>query len=176
MELVLIAGVVSLALGAVGSWWWLSDEQVVKRKIKSADVVRIAEAKEGDLIKIVGRLAFDEDVQPLEGPLTGRRCVGYHVEVLEKYSRGKSSQWHKIISTQEMVDFLMAYLDGELPTNQVTEFETHMNVCPPCVDYLNSYKTTVDLGKAACADPDGPVPDAVPDRLVEAILAARRKS
>jgi hypothetical protein len=91
MELVLIAGVVSIALGAVGFWWWLSDEQVAKRKIKSAAVVRIAEAKEGDLIKIVGRLAFDEDVQLLEGPLTGRRCVGYHVEVLEKHSRGKSS-------------------------------------------------------------------------------------
>ena len=80
------------------------------------------------------------------------------------------------MTCQEMVDFLMAYLDGELPAIQVTEFEGHMNMCPPCVDYLNTYKRTVELGKQACEDPAGPVPDAVPDRLVEAILAARSKS
>ena len=33
---------------------------------------------------------------------------------------------------------------------------------------------TVELGRAACAEPEGPVPEDAPDELVRAILEARR--
>ena len=48
-----------------------------------------------------------------------------------------------------------------------------MAACPSCVDYLKTYEKTVLLAKS-CAD--DPVPAEVPESLVQAILAARKKS
>ena len=77
---------------------------------------------------------------------------------------------------REFVDFLMAYIEEELPEDERSVFEEHMAECPPCVTYLDTYKETVRLGQDVCDD-DGPVPEEVPERLVQAILAARpRKS
>ncbi len=79
------------------------------------------------------------------------------------------------MTCKEFIDFLMAYLDGELEAETARVFEEHMKLCPPCVDYLESYKVTVALGRKACADEDAEVPPEVPEGLVKAILAARRK-
>ena len=75
---------------------------------------------------------------------------------------------------QEFVDFLMAYLDRELPEGERATFEAHMVECPPCVTYLDTYAETVRLGQTLCRDPEGPVPEDVPEGLVRAILAARK--
>jgi anti-sigma factor RsiW len=80
-----------------------------------------------------------------------------------------------MISCREFADFIGAYFDGELPENQLGEFQQHMSACPWCVAYLSSYKDTVALGRAAFADGDGP-PQDVPEELVKAVLAALRKS
>jgi anti-sigma factor RsiW len=74
----------------------------------------------------------------------------------------------------EFTEFLMAYLDGELPPEQHAQFQEHMDRCPPCVRYLHSYRLTVRLGREAFADPDAAVSDDVPEELVRAVLAARR--
>ena len=76
---------------------------------------------------------------------------------------------------KDFVDFLMAYLDGELPHDQRDAFECHMTDCPPCETYLDSYRQTVELGQTVCRDPEGPVPEDVPEALVQAILAARKQ-
>jgi len=67
----------------------------------------------------------------------------------------------------------MSYLDNDLPDDQRAEFDRHMAACPSCVDYLKTYEKTVQLAKS-CAD--DPVPADVPESLVQAILAARKKS
>ncbi len=67
----------------------------------------------------------------------------------------------------------MSYMDNELPDDQRAEFDRHMAACPSCVDYLKTYEKTVQLAKS-CAD--DPVPADVPESLVQAILAARKKS
>jgi len=78
-----------------------------------------------------------------------------------------------MLTCRELIDFLMAYLDGELPAAQRADFERHLGVCPPCLNYLETYKETVRLGKACCAD--DALPADVPEELVRAILAARRQ-
>ena len=78
------------------------------------------------------------------------------------------------MTCQEFVDFLMAYLDGELAPEVRLVFEGHIRDCPPCLAYLESYRETVRLGKSLCDDPEGPVPEEVPEALVRAILDARR--
>jgi len=77
---------------------------------------------------------------------------------------------------QEMVDFLMAYLDGELPSAQRAAFDEHLGDCPPCIQFMESYRETVRLGKAVCASEDAEVPADAPDELIRAILAARETS
>lgn len=80
------------------------------------------------------------------------------------------------MTCRDLTEFLMSYLEGELPSEQSEEFERHVDVCPPCKTYLNTYKETVALGKSVCYDPDGPVPEDVPKQLLEAIMAARAKT
>ena len=77
------------------------------------------------------------------------------------------------MTCRELIEFLMAYDDGELPPEQRGEFDRHLNLCPSCVAYLDSYRKTVKLGRLACGKLDEPVPCDVPDELVRAILAAR---
>lgn len=79
------------------------------------------------------------------------------------------------LTCREFVDFIGAYIAEELPSGQLTEFSGHMELCPSCEVYVNTYRETMSLGKAACATDDAPVPDDVPEGLVRAILAARRR-
>jgi anti-sigma factor RsiW len=80
------------------------------------------------------------------------------------------------VNCREFVEFLMGYLDGELPDSQRSVFEEHMGDCPSCVTYLDTYRETVRLGRGICAEPEGPVPEDAPEDLVRAILAARREA
>ena len=79
------------------------------------------------------------------------------------------------MTCREVVDFLTEYGSGKLPAAERAAFEEHLAACPPCVAYLKSYEEAVKLGKAVTSNPDDCVPDAVPEELVQAILAARAK-
>jgi anti-sigma factor RsiW len=78
------------------------------------------------------------------------------------------------MNCREFTEFLMAYLDGELPEDTRSAFDFHLHGCQSCVDYMESYRATIALSRAACAE-DAPVPEDAPETLVQAILAARRK-
>jgi anti-sigma factor RsiW len=79
------------------------------------------------------------------------------------------------MTCRELVDFLGAYFDGELSEDVRGRFEEHLAACPECTAYVATYRDTVKLAKRAFQDPDDPVPAGVPDDLVRAILAARKK-
>jgi anti-sigma factor RsiW len=79
------------------------------------------------------------------------------------------------LTCAEVAEFLMAYIDGELPADRRAEFDRHLRVCPSCVAYLKNYVTTTNLGRGAFdrgADEPAPVPEA----LLRAILAARPRA
>ncbi len=80
-----------------------------------------------------------------------------------------------MITCRELVEFLCDYESGELPEAQRAEFERHLAVCPPCVRYLDSYRTTIVIGKRCCDEASRNLPE-MPEALVKAILAARSKS
>jgi anti-sigma factor RsiW len=77
------------------------------------------------------------------------------------------------LTCQQLIDFIMSYLENELRADERAEFDRHMAVCPSCVNFLKTYEKTVLLTKA-CAD--DPVPEEVPESLVQAILAAQRRA
>ena len=78
------------------------------------------------------------------------------------------------MTCREFVEFLMEYLEGGLAEREREVFEAHIGECPPCLNYLETYRETVALGRSVCG-PDQAVPDEVPEALVQAILAARHK-
>lgn len=81
---------------------------------------------------------------------------------------------HGMITCREFEDFVLRYLEGELPKGQARIFEWHMRLCRECRDYLAAYRRTLEIGKAVLtADDHAPVPPDVPEDLVSAILAAR---
>ena len=78
------------------------------------------------------------------------------------------------MTCSEFIDFLMTYLDGELPADQRAVFDAHLAECLECVAYLDTYRKTVALERELLGNSlDGPVPEEVPEDLVQAILAAR---
>jgi len=79
------------------------------------------------------------------------------------------------MTCHEVIDFLMEYLSGELSASERAEFEQHLADCPDCSAYLKSYEETIKLGKAVFADLDVPASQDVPEELVQAILASRRR-
>ena len=80
------------------------------------------------------------------------------------------------MTCREFVEFLSDYLEGELPDDQAVVFEEHMRLCPPCIEFLESFQTTVRLGIDVCRCSESEPPPDVPERLVQAILEARRSS
>lgn len=76
------------------------------------------------------------------------------------------------LSCRELIEFLIAYLDAELPADEHATFEAHLALCPDCVDYLASYRETIRLGRLAF---ETEPPAEVPDELIDAILATRKR-
>ncbi len=78
------------------------------------------------------------------------------------------------LTCQQIIDFVMSYLDNELPAEDREIFDAHLEICDDCRNYLASYKATqqmsAELGRADAAAPP------IPAELVAAILAARRQS
>jgi anti-sigma factor RsiW len=80
------------------------------------------------------------------------------------------------LTCRECVEFLMDYLEQTLAAEVRATFERHLAACPNCVRYLESYKTTTSVCKKVFQAPAGEAAPAVPEELIQAILAARRDS
>lgn len=79
------------------------------------------------------------------------------------------------MTCSEFTEFLDAYIEGDLSEAESKEFERHLVVCTACVNYLATYRKTVQMGRAVFDEPEDELPAAVPDDLVKAILAARKR-
>ena len=79
------------------------------------------------------------------------------------------------MTCREVLDFIMDYLDGGLKEAVRAEFEVHLARCPACVAYLESYRQTVRAAKICCRPTREESAAKVPEELIQAILAARRK-
>ena len=79
-----------------------------------------------------------------------------------------------MMTCQQFVEVLMAYLDDELSPDARAAFEQHFkDHCPECETYLVTYRQAIQLGQLC--ECDGEVPADAPERLVQAVLAAWRK-
>jgi anti-sigma factor RsiW len=67
------------------------------------------------------------------------------------------------------MDLLADYVDGALPREQAELLEWHLEGCPPCVAFVNTYKGTVDAARRLRAT-------AMPPELRERLLAFLERS
>ena len=81
------------------------------------------------------------------------------------------------ISCQEFEDFVYDYYERQLPEERRPLFEYHMRICPTCASAFKAYMHTIELTGRIFEKQDKMVPtDEVPQKLVNAMLAARRRT
>jgi anti-sigma factor RsiW len=80
------------------------------------------------------------------------------------------------MNCREFTEFLNDYLFGDLPPDERAEFERHLEECPWCVRYLDSYRKTIRLARGLADLEQSPPPAEAPEELIQAILRARRCS
>jgi anti-sigma factor RsiW len=91
-----------------------------------------------------------------------------------RWAKGEMlKRMHRMITCREFEDFVLQYLDDELPARQRALFEFHLRICRECREYLAAYQRTVEIGRAAFKDANEAVPEDVPEDLIKAILEAR---
>jgi anti-sigma factor RsiW len=73
------------------------------------------------------------------------------------------------LTCQEVIAFLMDYVDGTVDAGQRARFDWHLARCQSCVAYLRTYEITIRMEQTCRVSAED-----VPDELVEAILAARQ--
>ncbi len=78
-----------------------------------------------------------------------------------------------MLTCKEFDDFMVDYLDQGLPVWQKFMCWLHVKMCRECAHFVREYQRTIALGKMAYDDPDEPLPDSVPEELIEAALAHR---
>jgi hypothetical protein len=84
------------------------------------------------------------------------------------------------LTCREISEFLLGYLERDLDEQVLAEFDTHLQRCPPCGHYLESYRETVELvrrcGKVECDAEAKAKWQAPPEDLIQAILKAKKST
>jgi hypothetical protein len=78
-----------------------------------------------------------------------------------------------MLSCAEFESFVLDYFEGALSARQYAVFKMHLMVCRDCKSYLAAYERSVAMGKEVFKEPYTPVPDDMPEDLIQAILAAK---
>jgi anti-sigma factor RsiW len=63
-----------------------------------------------------------------------------------------------------ILDLLIEYEDGAMPPEDRADFERHMDMCPPCIRFLTTYRATGKTLKLL-------KPEEIPHDLAQSVLA-----
>lgn len=114
-----------LGFGIVGfiAWagWYYSEHQQRLRELGQVDPTRIADAKDGEMVRIVGVLrALPSAEGLLDAPLSGREGAHWDVRVLEYVSRGKSGSYVERFRESASQPFLLEDETGRARVDTTT--------------------------------------------------------
>jgi anti-sigma factor RsiW len=56
-----------------------------------------------------------------------------------------------MFTCRKSIDLLVEFLDGEMPAEEERHLIEHLEACPPCVDFLRTYRATPGICKRALA-------------------------
>ena len=63
----------------------------------------------------------------------------------------QNNELKKVDTCRDATGLLLDYINGELERETDIEFEKHLEICPDCVAFLNTYKKTIELTKSFLA-------------------------
>lgn len=92
---------------------------------------------------------------------------------LKRRMHGIMFKFPGMITCDEFEDFILAYLEDDLPSAKKRVFELHLRVCKSCKQYLAAYTKTLSATKVLQDDFDE-LEALVSEDLIAAILAARK--
>lgn len=72
-----------------------------------------------------------------------------------------------MICCKECLDLLYDYIDGNLDQETTKTLEEHFEECPPCLAFLNTYKSTTNVCRENLSEVG--IPDVVRDTLLKVI-------
>ena len=75
-----------------------------------------------------------------------------------------------MLTCREFDEFIVDYLDHELPWPIQVSMRMHQLLCRKCRAYLADYLRTIKLGQSVFDDPESEMPDSVPQELVKAVI------
>ncbi len=79
-----------------------------------------------------------------------------------------------MLTCKEFDEFMTDYLDGGFPVWQKYMCCLHVQMCRECAYFVRQYRRAVALGQSAFDSADEPVPESVPEELIQAALAHRK--
>lgn len=79
-----------------------------------------------------------------------------------------------MICCKECLDLLSDYLDGELDAQTSSSLEEHFQDCPPCIAFLNTFKTSTHLCRESLREVE--IPEMVRVKLKEFVTRNTRKN
>ena len=77
-----------------------------------------------------------------------------------------------MITCRELTELLIDFLSGDLPPEHKTRIQKHLDCCPPCVTYLETYQVTIRISRQL---PCQPMPPQLVQRLREALEKIREE-
>ena len=54
-----------------------------------------------------------------------------------------------MFTCKDSIDHLVHFLDGELSAEDEAHLQEHLGGCPPCVDFVNTYRATSGMARRA---------------------------
>jgi anti-sigma factor (TIGR02949 family) len=78
-----------------------------------------------------------------------------------------------MFNCRESIHLLLDFLDGEMPEAEAKELQEHLAQCPPCVDFLKTYRATSGLCRKALHKQ---MPPQLSDKLTEFLRGKLKKS
>jgi hypothetical protein len=74
------------------------------------------------------------------------------------------------LECRQIADLLGDYFEGSLPRETRELIDFHIDGCPPCVAFLNTYKGTMDATRRL---PDVPIPPELKNRLLIVLKSSK---
>jgi anti-sigma factor RsiW len=81
-----------------------------------------------------------------------------------------SSRGPTDLECRQIAELLGDYFDGSLPRETRELIDFHIDGCPPCVAFLNTYKGTMDATRKL---PDVPIPSELKNRLLTVLKSTK---
>ncbi len=96
---------IALILGIIIYGIFFNRRTIIKRKMKKTPLRRISDFIENDVARITGKVELFGE--PMLAPLSGRRCGYYHIQIEQKVSNGKNTNWRTVIDEEIAGNFVI---------------------------------------------------------------------